>query len=315
MRIVILDGFPMNPGDLSWEGLCALGECMIYDRTPAQLTVERMRGAEIAITNKVVFNRDTLAQLPELRYIGVTATGYNIVDIAAARERGIVVTNVPAYSTRSVAQLTFALLLELAMHVGHHADAVRAGRWAACPDFHFTETPLLELDGLTMGIIGLGRIGQEVAQLAGAFGMRVLGNQRTPKAIAGVEMVALDALLQQSDVVTLHCPLTAENADMINAARLAQMKPTAFLLNTARGPLVNEQELAQALNAGRIAGAGMDVLSTEPPSPENPLLSAKNCLITPHIAWATGAARRRLLKVVIENLQAFLSGTPSNVVS
>lgn len=316
MQIVVLDGYTLNPGDLSWDALAALGECTIYERTPPALVIERARDAEIVLTNKVVLNREIIAQLPRLRYIGVLATGYNIVDVAAAREHGIVVTNVPAYSTRSVAQLVFALLLELALHVGHHAETVRAGRWAANPDFSYADYPLVELDGLTMGIVGLGRIGRAVADLARAFGMSVLAyNHRTTAPHPGVEMVEFDALLQRSDVVSLHCPLTPETTNLVNAARLAMMKPTAFLINTARGPLVNEQELAAALNADRIAGAGMDVLSTEPPAADNPLLTAKNCIITPHIGWATHAARIRLLTAVVENVRAFQQGAPVNCVN
>jgi len=315
MKIVVLDGHTMNPGDLSWGALQALGECAIYERTPTEQVVERARDAEIVLTNKVVLSREIIAQLPRLRYIGVTATGYNIVDVAAAREHGIVVTNVPAYSTRSVAQLVFALLLELTHHVGHHAQTVREMRWTGSPDFSYADYPLIELDGLTMGIIGLGRIGREVATIAQAFGMSVIAyHYRTTAPQPGVEIVDLETLFRRSDVISLHAPLTPQSAGMVNAANLALMKSTAFLINTARGPLVNEQDLADALNTDRIAGAGLDVLSTEPPKADNPLLTAKNCYITPHFAWATYAARVRLMEVVVENIRAFQSGQPQNVV-
>lgn len=313
MNIVVLDGYTLNPGDLSWEPLQAMGACTIYARTPAELTVARVQEAEVVLTNKVVLSREVIAQLPKLRYIGVLATGYNVVDVATARERGIVVTNVPAYSTHSVAQLVFALLLELTHHVGHHAQSVHDGRWSASPDFSYADYPLIELDGLTMGIVGLGRIGRAVAALAQAFGMSVLAYHYRPVAPpAGVELVELDELFRRADVVSLHCPLTADNAGMVHAGRLALMQPGAFLINTARGPLINEQDLADALNAGRLAGAGLDVLSVEPPPADNPLLSAKNCLITPHFAWATHAARIRLLTAAVENLRAFLDGSPVN---
>lgn len=317
MKIVVLDGYTLNPGDLSWDGLRALGECEIYDRTPPELVVERARGAEAVLTNKVVIGREEMARLPKLRYIGVLATGYNIVDIAAARERGIPVTNVPEYGTRSVAQMTFALLLELTQHVGHHAQTVREGRWTRSADFCYWDYPLIELAGKTMGIIGFGRIGRAAAELALAFGMTVLAHDVSapPSPPAGVRMTDLETLLRESDVVSLHCPLTTENQGLINADRLALMKPTAFLINTSRGPLVVAQDLADALNAGRLAGAGVDVLPVEPPPADNPLLSARNCLITPHIAWATGAARARLMDTVVENLRAFQAGTPQNVVN
>lgn len=315
MKIVVLDGYALNPGDLRWDALQAIGECTIYDRTPAALTVERARGAEIVLTNKVVLDREVIAQLPELRYIGVLATGINVVDIADAHERGIVVTNVPAYSTRSVAQLVMALLLEFTHHVGHHAQSVREGRWSACPDFSYADYPLIELDGLIMGIVGLGRIGRAVASLAQAFGMSVLANHHRPiTPPPGVEMVDLETVFRRGDVISLHCPLTPQTTGMVNAARLALMKPTAFLINTGRGPLIQEQELADALNAGCLAGAGLDVLSNEPPHADNPLLTAKNCLITPHIGWATHAARTRLLAAVVANTRAFLAGAPVNQV-
>ena len=317
MNIVVLDGFTLNPGDLSWSALEALGACTIHERTAPELTIERARAAEILLTNKVVLGREQIERLPRLRYVGVLATGYNVVDTDAARARGIVVTNVPSYGTRSVAQMTFALLFELTHHVGHHAATVREGRWTASRDFCYWDYPLLELAGLTMGVVGLGRIGRSVAAAAAAFGMKVLAHDTgaPPDVPPGVTLVGLDELFAGSDVVSLHCPLTAGNRGFVNAARLARMKPGAFLINTARGPLVNEQDLADALNAGRIAGAGLDVLAVEPPRPDNPLLTAKNCLITPHIAWATAAARQRLLDTAVGNLRAFLAGRLENTVA
>jgi glycerate dehydrogenase len=317
MKIVVLDGHTLNPGDLSWDELKGLGDCLIHERsTPAEV-VTRAAEAEIAITNKAILQREQILALPRLKYIGVTATGYNIVDPAAARERGVVVTNVPAYGTRSVAQHTFALLLELTQHVGHHAQTVRDGRWVHSPDWCYWDKPLIELDGLKLGIIGFGRIGQAVAAIAGAFGMKVLASASSSgrRHAADIVTAELDYLLGESDVVSLHCPLTPQTKHLINAARLARMKPTAFLLNTSRGPLVDEAALADALNAGRIAGAGFDVLSAEPPAAGNPLLAARNCLITPHIAWATRAARARLLKTAVDNVRAFLAGQPQNIVN
>jgi len=315
MKIVVLDGFTMNPGDLSWEGLERLGECTVYDRTPPEKVVERAAGAEIILTNKVPFDRERLARLPALKYIGVLATGYNIIDTAAARERGIVVTNVPTYATQSVAQLVFALVLELAHHAGDHSRGVHESRWTRSPDFCYWDWPLVELDGLVMGIVGFGRIGRAVADMARAFGMKVLAHDAAAPPQTGAESVDLETLFRRSDVVSLHCPLTPETEDLVNAKRLALMKPTALLINTSRGPVVNERDLADALNTGRIAGAGLDVLSTEPPKADNPLLGAKNCILTPHIAWATRAARERLMKTVVANVRAFLAGRPQNVVN
>ena len=316
VRIVVLDGYALNPGDLSWGGLEAIGECTVFDRTPAEKTVERLAEVEIALTNKVKFDRAILAQLDKLAYIGVLATGYDIIDVAAARERGVIVTNVPSYSTRSVAQLVFAHLLNLAQHVGHHAELVRQGRWATCEDFCFWDQQLLELDGRTMGIVGYGQIGRATAQVARAFGMRVLVHDPGAKVEKddAVESVELEDLFRQSDVVSLHCPLTPETRQVVNAERLGWMKPTAVLINTSRGPIVDEQALAEALNAGRIAGAGLDVLSNEPPEADNPLIGAKNCYVTPHIAWATWAARARLMDIAVGNVQAFLEKKPRNVV-
>jgi glycerate dehydrogenase len=317
MKIVVLDGYTLNPGDLSWEELHRLGDCVIHDRTPPELVVERARETDIILTNKALVDRAAIAALPKLRFIAVLATGYNTVDVVAARERGIPVSNVPAYGASSVSQQTFALLLELAQHVGHHADTVRASRWVHSPDWCYWDRPLLELDGLTIGIVGFGHIGQGVARLARAFGMNLLAHTRTPprEPPPDVRFVDLETLFRTSDVVTLHCPLTSETKNLVNPERLAWMKPTAVLLNTSRGPLIDEAALADALNSGRLAGAGLDVLSTEPPRPDNPLLTARNCLITPHQAWATRAARQRLLRTVVENVRAFVGGKPQNVVN
>ena len=314
MNIVVLDGYTLNPGDLSWDGLQALGDCTIHDRTAPGQVVARARHAEIVLTNKVVLSRETMEQLPALKYIGVLATGTNVVDIAAAHERGITVTNVPTYGTSSVAQMTFALLLELAQNVGHHAHSVRSGRWSSSKDFCYWDRPLVELAGLTMGLVGFGRIGRAVAAIAQAFGMQVMAHDPQAQPAEGITLADLETVLQTADVLSLHCPLTDENQGFIHAGRLALMKPTAFLINTARGPLVDEQALADALNAGRIAGAGLDVLTLEPPRADNPLLQAANVFITPHIAWATEAARVRLMDTVIANIRAFLAGSPENTV-
>ncbi len=321
MKIVVLDGYTLNPGDLEWQALEALGEVTVHERTPKELLLERAAGAEVLLTNKVVLTVEAIAQLPQLRYVGVTATGYNVVDTAAARRHGVAVTNVPAYSTASVAQAVFALLLELTQQVGHHAARVREGAWTASPDFCFWERPLVELDGLTMGLVGFGAIGRRVAALAGAFGLQVLVHTAHPERYRGtpeadgVRFVGLDELFAASDVVSLHCPLTEATQNLVDARRLALMKPTAYLINTGRGPLIDEAALAAALDAGRLAGAGLDVLSAEPPPAGNPLLQAKNCCITPHIAWATRAARQRLMATAVTNVRAFLAGVPQNVVN
>ena len=317
MHIVILDGYTLNPGDLTWDDLKALGSCDIYDRSGQEEVVPRAASAEIVVTNKIAISREHIWQLPKLRYIGVTATGFNIVDVAAARERGIPVTNVPAYGTRSVAQMTFALLLELTQHVGHHSQTVRDGKWTRSADFCYWDYPLIELSGLTIGIVGFGRIGRAVAELAHAFGMRVITAVRVKprELLSDIAIVGLDDLFAQSDVISLHCPLTPETKHSVNAARLSRMKRTAFLVNTSRGALIDEQALAQALNDERIAGAALDVLSVEPPPLNDPLLRAKNCIVTPHIAWATRAARTRLLAAAAENVRAFLNGHPINVVN
>jgi glycerate dehydrogenase len=317
MRCAVLDGHTLNPGDLSWTELESLCACTVYPRTPPDEVVPRAAEAELVLTNKVALDRQQILALPRLRYIGVTATGFNIVDVAAARERRIPVTNVPAYGTASVVQLTFALLLELTHHVGHHAAGVRVGRWAGSPDFAYWDTPLIELAGLTCGIVGFGNIGRSVARLAQAFGMSVLVHTRTrPKAPeSGFCFVDLETLFRQSDVLSLHCPLTPDTHRLVNAERLAWMKPSAFLINTGRGPLIDEGALADALNAGRLAGAGLDVLSVEPPPTVHPLVGARNCLITPHFGWATHAARARLMRCAVDNVRAFLTGRPRNVVN
>jgi glycerate dehydrogenase len=313
MKIVVLDGYTNNPGDISWAPIEAVGSLTVHDRSAADEIVPRAAGADVVLTNKVVVGRETIEALPDLTYIGVLATGYNCVDTAAARARGIPVCNVPEYSTPNVVQATFALLLELTNHVGHHAQTVRAGRWSACPDFCYWDGDLMELAGLTLGIVGYGRIGQSVAAVGRAFGMRILAHRRTPG--TGPECVDLETLLRESDVVSLHCPLTPDTKEMIDARRIGLMKPSALLLNTARGALVNEADLAAALNVGRLAGAGLDVLTVEPPPASNPLLTAKNCIITPHVAWATRNARQRLIEITAGNVRAFAAGTPRNVVN
>jgi glycerate dehydrogenase len=317
MRIVVLDGYTTNPGDLNWAELEKLGDCRIYDRTPDNQVVARADGARIVLTNKTLLMRETLEQLPELKYIGVLATGHNVVDVEAAARRNIVVTNVPSYGTMSVVQAAFAHLLNLAMHVAEHARGVAAGRWSKSPDFCYWDYPLVELDGLTLGIIGFGQIGRAMAQAGLAFGMKVLACDPMPpqNLPAGVRMVDLDMIFSASDAISLHCPLTDSNRRLVNAERLGQMKPTAFLINTSRGPLVDEQALADALGAGRIAGAGLDVLAIEPPPADHSLFTAKNCYITPHNAWGTKSARQRLLDEVIENIRAFLAGRRRNVVN
>lgn len=314
LKIVVMDGYTLNPGDLSWEVLERLGPCTIHDRTEPSLVMERARDAEVLLTNKVILGAAAIRSLPRLRYIGVLATGYNVVDVAAAGERRIVVTNVPEYGTASVAQMTFSLLLELASGVGVHWEAVKRGRWSSSPDFSFHDQPQVELSGLTLGIVGFGRIGRAVAKLASGFGMDVLVQTKTPRCGDGMSYVDLDSLFRTSDVVSLHCPLTRETEGMVSQRRLNLMKPSAFLINTARGPLVDEDALAKTLNAGGIAGAALDVLSTEPPTEDNPLFSTVNCIITPHIAWATLAARKRLMELAVGNLTAWMNGQPINTV-
>ena len=315
MNIVVLDGYTLSPGDLSWEELQALGPCRIYERTSPTELLGHAAGAEIVLTNKTPLARDHLRQMPALKYIGVLATGTDVVDLAAAREQGIPVTNVPAYGTRSVAQTTIALLLELTQNVGHHARTVREGRWTRNLDWCYWDRPLIELDGLTMGIVGFGRIGRAAGELAAALGMQVLACTTTAKALpAFARLGDLETLLRQSDVVSLHCPFTPQTKKLISAERLSWLKPSAFLLNTSRGLLVDEPALAEALNSGKLAGAGLDVLSVEPPPADHPLLQAKNCLITPHLAWGTRAARARLMRIAVQNISSFLQGKPQNVV-
>ncbi len=323
MNIVILDGYTLNPGDLNWNELRSLGNCMIHDRTKPNEIIERAQNAEILLTNKTVLSREIIFQLPNVKYIGLLSTGVNVVDVIAAKEKNITVTNVPAYSTMSVAQLVFALLFELTNHVGHHSDEVQKGRWSSHNDFSFRDFPLIELSGKKFGIIGYGNIGKAVAKIAGAFGMDVQVSTRTPENYKTfqvsntwkVSFVDTDTLFRTSDVVSLHSSLTDETKHLVNARTLSLMKQSAFLINTGRGPLVDEQALADTLNNGLLAGAGLDVLSTEPPSIHNPLLTAKNCIITPHIAWASFEARQRLMNTVVENVRCFINNKPINIVS
>ena len=308
-KIIVLDGAVENPGDLSWEPLAALGELTVYDYTAPQETIARIGDAPIILTNKTVISAEVMAACPNLRYIGVLATGYNVVDIAEAKKRGIVVTNVPAYSTPTVAQFTMALLLEIALHVGHHSRVVHEGKWTACRDFAFWDYPLMELKGKTFGIVGYGSIGKATAKLAQAFGMKVLAYSRHGAEEFHTE---LDELYAQSDIVSLHCPLTAENAGMINAATIAKMKDGVILLNTARGGLINEADLREALLSGKVYAAASDVVSTEPIKADNPLLGLDNMIITPHIAWAALEARQRLMDVATDNVRQFLAGNVQN---
>jgi len=315
-RIVVLDGYTLNPGDNPWDDLARLGDLEIYDRSPPDTVVERARGAEIVLTNKTPLDASVLAQLPDLRLIGVLATGYNIVDTVAAAARGIVVSHVPEYGTDSVAQHVFALLLELCQHTGGHARAVRDGAWLSAPDFCFWQAPIVELAGLTFGIVGMGRIGRRVATLAQAFGMHVLVTGSARREVPdGITWGSIDEVFSQADVVSLHCPLTPANHGFVDRTLLRRMKPTGYLINTARGPLVVEADLAVALRAGWLAGAGLDVVSVEPMRADNPLRGAPNCVITPHIAWASLAARRRLMQTTVRNVEAFLAGQPIHVVN
>ena len=317
MHIVILDGFTVTQTNLDWRLLSELpgAELTVYDRTTPQQTLTRCSNAEAVLTNKVPFSRETIAALPHLRYIGVLATGYNVVDIEAARERGIVVTNIPAYSTPSVAQMVMAHLLNVTNHVAHYAQENQRGRWAQSPDFLWMDQPITELAGKTLVIRGMGNIGTQVAQLGLALGMRVTAVSRRTDLPQGIERMDWEEALHEAEVLTLHCPLTEETRELINAESLRRMKPTAILINTGRGPLVNEQDVAQALHEGRLAAYCADVLCQEPPSPQNPLLSAPRCYLTPHIAWASREARTRLIKTAVENIEAFLQGQPVNVVN
>ena len=316
MKIVILDAYAANPGDLSWDEFAALGDLTVYDRTAQEDAAARIGDAEVVFINKVRLTDEIFAACPNLKLVSILATGYNIVDLAAAKRRGITVCNVPGYSTRAVVQMTFALLLEICQQVGLHSGAVHTGRWQTCPDFCFWDRPLIELDGKTMGIVGYGSIGSAVGTVAQALGMKLLVTARHEKPVPeGARFVSLPELLAQSDVVSLHCPQTAENARMIDAGALAQMKDGAILLNTARGGLLDEQAVADALRSGKLLAAGMDVVSAEPIRADNPLLTAPNCFLTPHIAWAPLETRRRLQAISAENLRAFLAGKPQNVVN
>jgi glycerate dehydrogenase len=317
MNIVILDGHAINPGDLNWDAIRGLGRLEVFDRTPENEIVTRAHEAEAVLTTRVPLSAQTIVQLARLRYVGAIFTGFDEIDLKSARERNVVVTNVPTYGTASVAQLVFALLLELCHHVALHSEATHAGEWSRSRDFSFWKTPLIELQGKTMGIVGFGRIGRDVGQIAVAMGMRVIAadeGRKNPPSWPDFCWCEIDELMSTADVVSLHCPLLPRTRGMINAKALSRMKPSAFLINTSRGPLVVEQDLANALNESRLAGAGVDVLSSEPPPLDNPLLHAKNCLVTPHIAWATKEARMRLIETAAANLRAFLEGHPINVV-
>ncbi|WP_346858778.1 D-2-hydroxyacid dehydrogenase [uncultured Draconibacterium sp.] len=316
MKVVVLDGYTLNPGDLSWDEIKKSGECTIYDRTSPDKTVERAKDAEAIFTNKVVLNKQIIEQLPKLRFIGVLATGFNVVDTVAAKNAGIVVCNIPAYSTQSVAQMVFSHILHFSQNISAHAQSVNRGEWAKSIDFAYWLTPQTELANKTLGIIGFGQIGQAVAQIGLAFGMKILFNNRSKKTTElDATQVDLETLLIESDFISINCPLTEENKGFINKTTIDKMKTSAYLINTGRGPLINEQDLADALNAERIAGAGLDVLSVEPAQADNPLPKAKNCSITPHIAWATLEARQRLMKIAATNLEAFINGKPINVVN
>ncbi len=321
MKIVVLDGYTENPGDLSWEKIEAMGELTVYERTPVKDKAEiirRIGDAEIVITNKTPLDREILDACPSIRYLGLLSTGYNIVDYQYAGEKGIPVTNIPAYGTEAVAQFTIGLLLEICHHIGHHSQAVSQGSWERCPDFCFWDYPLIELQGKTMGIVGFGRIGQSVARIAMALGMKVLAaspHRRPELENEGCRYASLQEVFAQADVISLHCPYFPETEKMINRETIGQMKDGVILLNSSRGQLIDEEALAEALNQGKVSAAGLDVLSTEPPSPDNPLLKAQNCIITPHIAWASREARARLMDIAAENLRAYLAGAPQNVVN
>ena len=317
MKIVVLDGYGLNPGDLSWDAVSQLGELTVYDRTSSEEVIARSAGAEAILTNKTVITAEIMEALPDLKYIGVLATGYNVVNIDAAREKGIVVTNIPAYSTPSVAQMVFAHILNIAQQVQHHSEEVRKGRWTNNADFCFWDTPLIELREKKIGLVGLGHTGFNTARIAIGFGMQVTAytSKSSLQLPPEIKKRTLDELFSECDIVSLHCPLTDETKELVNAERLRLMKPTAILINTGRGPLVNEQDLADALNAGKLYAAGLDVLSSEPPKADNPLLTARNCYITPHIAWASLEARTRLMNILVENIKAFQAGKPVNNVA
>lgn len=317
MKIVNLDGYTTNPGDQSWEWLSKYGDYTVYDRTNPEDIIDRAKDADILFINKSVITAEMLEKMPNLKYVGLQSTGYNVIDCKAARELGITVSNIPAYSTNAVAQLVFSFILQITNRVTMHSDAVHNGEWCACPDFCFWKAPLAELDGKTIGIVGFGSIGQRVSNIASAFGMRVLAFTPHPKPdeFTDIAFVDFETLLKESDIITCHCPLNAQTEGMINAAALAKMKKSAIFINTSRGPVVDEQALANALNNGDIQAAGLDVLKVEPPKADNPLLTAKNCYITPHIAWAAYETRARLLNILEENLKAFIDGRPQNVVN
>jgi len=318
MKIVVLDGYALNPGDLSWTGFEAFGELVVHDRSGGDDILRHAAGADVLLTNKTPIREEIINRLPNLKFIGVLATGYNIVDVQAASKKGVTVSNIPDYGNYSVAQLTLALLLELCHHVQRHSDSAREGKWAESKDWCYWDYPLVELAGKTMGIIGFGSIGQKVGDLATAFGMNIIAAARTrgdQSHRTNFRWDEISELLRHSDVVSIHCPLTAETKGLINSRTLGSMKANAFLLNTSRGPIIVDEDLAKALNTGVIAGAGIDVLSIEPPRSDNPLFKAKNCIITPHIAWATKEARARLMEMAVKNMEAFLNGAPVNVVS
>ena len=318
MKIVVLDGYTLNPGDISWEGLEALGEVTVYDRTKPEEVVERIGDAEVVYTNKTPITRDTLDQCGNIRFIGVLATGYNIIDIEAAKEKGIPVSNIPTYGTAAVSQFAIALLLELCHHIGEHSDAVKNGEWTSNPDWCFWKYPLVELAGKTMGIVGFGRIGQDTGKIAQALGMKVLAfdaYKRPELESETCRYADLDTLLAESDVISLHCPLFPDTEGIINKDTIAKMKTGVMIINDSRGPLIVEEDLMDALNSGKVAGAALDVVSTEPIKMDNPLLSAKNVILTPHIAWAPKESRQRLMDIAVENLQCFVDGAPQNVVN
>jgi len=318
MKIIVLDGHTLNPGDLSWDGLKELGDVTVYDRTPADKTIERIGNAEIVITNKTTIDKNVLETCPSVKYVGVLATGYNVVDVAAAKEKGIPVVNVPAYGTNSVAQFAIALLLEVCQNVGEHSQSVKDGEWVNSKDFCYWKHPLIELDGKTMGIIGMGTIGKKTALIAQALGMKILvsGSRKVAELESDtLKYVEQDELLAKSDVISLHCPLTESNKGVINKANIAKMKDGVIIINTSRGPLIVEEDLAEALNSGKVYAAALDVVSVEPIKADNPLLTAKNCIITPHIAWAPIEARTRLLNIAVNNLRSFLAGSPINVIN
>ena len=318
LKIVVLDSYALNPGDLSWDWLECLGECEIHHRTPGEKILERCKGAEIILTNKTPLTAETLEKLPDLKYIALLSTGYNIVDCDYAKSRGIPVSNIPAYSTNAVAQLTFSLILEITNAVGLHSESVKNGDWSACPDFCYWKTPLTELCGKTLGIVGFGQIGQAVADIAEAFKMNVIavsGHETDQSHRKNFKWVDMETLASESDIISFHCPLTEKTTGLVNKDFIDKCKDGAIIINTSRGPVVNDKDLADALNSGKLRGAGLDVLTVEPPKADNPLLSAKNCFITPHIAWAGFETRERLMNILKENVFAYLKGNPQNVVN